>query len=1157
MRLTRLKIQTLPGIEPGFTFEPPGAGVNIVTGPNAIGKSSLARALGYLLHGAHKEDPPALSLEAEFESGATTWRVLRNGSQVVWHLNGELASRPTLPGAGQTGLYRLSMEQLLTGDDYDRDFARELLKALRGDFDLDALRTELSARFAHNEKKNLHNAEQALRQAEVDYDGLERQEQELPRLSRDIEAAEAAQKRVARLQDGLKLYDAICARKSCAGELKIYPHGMHELQGDEQQRLAELEDKSRSLDEELREQQRRLQEAETSLEQTGLQQSAPDPERLEAIDSCLQQLGQKIERHRHARKDLAEADAALKEARVPFKGAGKPPCLDAQSLEQAEAIAAPLIKAQNRRDKLQLRYDQAGTAPDEAEINRLNKANGALRHWLSATEVEAIPQATRLEQGLRRTLWIILILTASCAVILPGVLAILAGLLAVGLLCTAVWDWFFVLGKRRQRAGSATQQAQQEFNRTGLAGPPDWTVAAVQEYLDTQVEQPYNELLLRKERAAQAADIRPELQGVEAEIAELQARKQAVAAELGFDPELPSISPDLFIQHCRQLAGAESRYHEAKAGVGGVEQDIARNAALARDFLVQWRRTDAPLPGEFEDEHDINLLQASFQDVKRRASKAEKTRDNIERAKQDIRRIKGDIDDNQAAIKQIFTKRGLEPGDRVELDRRLGLLKEWQEKCQTLENEKAMENGIRSELGTSPEIIRDADEGNEAKLQNDLAMALEQAGKYTELVQEQARITTRLNDAGKDRKLSDAYAGVNAAKAILEDKRDHALLHEGTEILLNDVEQAFHTENEPQTLRRARTLFREITAHAFDLELNQDDRFIAQDLKQEAPRALSELSSGTRMQLLLALRLAWVETQEQGRETLPLFLDEALTTSDEDRFSVMANSLERLAATENRQIFYLSARRHECALWRQATGNEPPVIDLAMARFPRQEHSPQDYDITLPPAVPAPEDRDPEDYASVLGVPRFNPSLEPGAVHLFYLLRDDLALLYQLMDNWHITSLGQLKALLDSDAGSKAITETRLRDRLLQRCDAVRTWMELWRRGRGRPVNRGVLERSKAVSGVYIKRVTELVENLGGNGKALVKALYDGKVSRFHTSKIEELERWLADEGYTDQEEVLTQEECRRQTLQQAMSGADAEIEDVNQVITWLESASL
>ena len=101
MRLKRLTIHTLPGIKPGFTFEPPDAGVSIVTGPNAVGKSSLVRALGYLLRGGQKGDPPALYLEAEFESNGAAWRVLRSGSQVAWYRNGSPASPPTLPAADQ------------------------------------------------------------------------------------------------------------------------------------------------------------------------------------------------------------------------------------------------------------------------------------------------------------------------------------------------------------------------------------------------------------------------------------------------------------------------------------------------------------------------------------------------------------------------------------------------------------------------------------------------------------------------------------------------------------------------------------------------------------------------------------------------------------------------------------------------------------------------------------------------------------------------------------------------------------------------------------------------------------------------------------------------------------------------------------------------
>ena len=124
----------------------------------------------------------------------TVWRALRNGSQVAWYRDGSPASPPALPGADQTGLYRLSMEHLLAGDKHDSSLAHELRNRLRGGFNLDAPRIELSSRFAQNEEKKFRNAERTLRQAEGEYDALERQEQEeLPQLNSKIKVAEEAQ----------------------------------------------------------------------------------------------------------------------------------------------------------------------------------------------------------------------------------------------------------------------------------------------------------------------------------------------------------------------------------------------------------------------------------------------------------------------------------------------------------------------------------------------------------------------------------------------------------------------------------------------------------------------------------------------------------------------------------------------------------------------------------------------------------------------------------------------------------------------------------------------------------------------------------------------------------------------------------------------------
>ena len=1157
MHLKRLIIRTLPGIEPGFTFEPKGDGINIVTGPNAIGKSSLARALGYLLRGGRKEDPVELSLEAELVSDDTTWRVRRNGSHVAWYRNGSAADKPALPGADQAALYRLSVENLLAGDDHDRDLAQELRNSLRGGFDLDALRIELSTRFAQNDEKNLRDAQHALRKAEEDYDTLEQQErEELPRLNREIEAAGDAREQLQRLQLGLDLDKAIKAKKSCAEELKDYPAGMERLRGDEQERLAKLEEKSQELQNRLRKQERLLHSAQTRFAETGFEQSGPDPDRLDAVELRLGKLVQKVESRNSAGKDLAQAEGGLKKARDVFNDAGKPPRLDEESIKQADTVAAPLIRKKAERNVLQLELDQAGVAPDDTEIDNLRAAGDALRAWLAANAVAPLHESTSVERVLRRALWVTLVISMVFIALLPGVLSILPGALATGLFCAVVWDWLFILRKRRRGTGVSPAQAKQRFLQTGLAEPPVWITAAVEKYLDADIDKRYRTLMLQRERAARAPTIRARLDTVDTELAQLQARNQEAAAHLGFDPECPGVKPDIFLQQCRQLLEAEDRYAQENARLEAVERDIAEDVAGISGFLSQWSRTGAPAPADTHEEQDINLLQASFQQLKNRVSDAADARKDVARHQDDILALRKDTKANAGEINALFSGCGLGPDAHSELDRRFGRLDEWRAKREALHGAQVEEKRIRALLDSHPEITRDVDEGKPAKLQNNFAMVSEQAGRYTELLQQQAEITTRLKDAGTDHKLSQARADLDSARATLQDKREEAWLFEATEVLLDDVEQTYQTEHVPPTFKRAQDLFKAITHGAFDLQLEKDGRFAAQDKRQGARRNLEQLSSGTRMQLLLALRLAWVEAQEQGGETLPLFLDEALTTSDEDRFAVMAKSLERLADLEGRQIFYLSARRHEYALWKQATGNEPPVIDLAEVRFPQQAHSPQDYGIAMPRSFPSPDGRNPEDYASALGVSLMDPCLDPGAAHLFHLLRDDLDLLYQLMDKWRITSLGQLEALLHSDAGPKAVTDIVLRDRLRQRCNVVRVWTELWRLGRGRLVDRIALEQSGAISDKFIDRVTHLAETVDGDGKALVQALDEGQVSGFRANKIKELERWLADGGYTDERDILTANERRRLTLQQAMSDASDDVEDANRVITWLESAS-
>ena len=1155
MHLRRLAIRSLPGLEPGFEFEPPGTGINLVTGPNAIGKSSLVRALGYLL-ASERSDPSALSLEAEFESGDTRWQVQRNGSQIVWRRNGEVAPRPALPAADQIGRYRLSIENLLDDDDAsDRELAGRLRRELHGNFDLGALRSEIGPRFARREANALDETRRERQGVERSYLALGRQEAELPELERQTGEARAAEERCVHLKRAIDLAHAIDARKDCEAALESWPPEMERLRGDEPERLERAEQQLRALREDLQERRRARTEAEASLEGTGLADSRPAPESVQAVAAKLRTLDQLRAERRAAREGLARADAAVRDARSSFNDAGEPPRLDAQIFRRVEDIAPRLIAARARLRELREQLSLAGNAPDESEFERYREGAEALRTWLAADATDSGP-GRGSARAPRIAAWVALAVAAlvALAALLQGAVFVLVGALAA-LMASA-----FILILRRgpgSAAPSPRDEAERRFRDAGVETPSHWEADVVRTHLREKVEARQNELSLQRQRAAGRDRIALQVEKAETECEGLENERRALAVECAFDPCLPVVEFHRFVHLCSLLDEARVRQGEQQAALALLDGEIADTAGRVREALAPWGMGGARELEGAPDPPDPDLLHSAFESLQERIKAADEARTEARHCDTATESLNQRIAELNHDVEHLFGEAGLAPGARAELESRIERLPQWRAAREARDESSAAERVIRDGLVEHPDLAALADAGRRAELQGEHDALERRAAEHTALIEQRTEIQTRLRDAGRDFRLERAAARESAAEQVLLDKREEALFTAATETLLDDLEQEFVSEHEPAVLRAAREVFAQVTARAFELGLRPDGTFIARDLRQGATRELAELSSGTRAQLLLALRLAWTEAQEQGGESLPLFLDEALTTSDEDRFAVIARSLERIATSDGRprQVFYLSARRHESALWKEATGTEPATVDLAAIRFPRQASAPEAYRVEAAPSLPAPEDRSAEDYASLLGVPRLDPYRSEGDIHLFHLLRDALPLLHALMDTWRILSLGQLEALLASDAAPAALEGEDLRRRLRRRCRALRAWVELWRQGRGRPVDRGVLEQSGAVTAVFIDRVTDLAEQVRGDGEALVRALRAGELEHFRASKAEELEQWLIDEGYIDHRARLDGDERRRLTLQRAAPETPDDAGDTSRVLDWLEGA--
>ena len=281
---------------------------------------------------------------------------------------------------------------------------------------------------------------------------------------------------------------------------------------------------------------------------------------------------------------------------------------------------------------------------------------------------------------------------------------------------------------------------------------------------------------------------------------------------------------------------------------------------------------------------------------------------------------------------------------------------------------------------------------------------------------------------------------------------------------------------------------------------------------------LSALSVGTRMQLLLALRVAFARQVERGCESLPFFIDEALATSDPERFRAVAQALNELARDDDRQVVYLTSQPEDVAAW-MALGIPVNAIDLdAIRQGARGQTDWTSRSVEPAARVPAPDGMDAPTYAKMLNVPTIDPFAPVEAVHPFHILRDDLDILHRLL-SIGLGTCGALEGFLrDPNLSGGFHSESRVM--LSRRLRWLHSYLAAWRIGRGRLIEPGDLAVSP-LSDTFRPRIEALIDPVGGDPRALMDALDERAVARFGQKPREDLRAWLYEKGFLDDRTVL------------------------------------
>ena len=1126
MKLLQLRIDRLPGIQPGFGVEDIGPGINVITGPNASGKSSLMRALRACLYAGELRDS-RLAVEAEFETlDGHHLRATRLGRELHWQSAGQNVEAPPLPEHHLLPCYTLHVEDLLASDNAtDDNIAEQLRRELAGGYDIASIRAEAPFRVtafrARTASQRFAEAERQLRERQRKQENLLRDEQRLDDLSQEQAGALEARRISDACQQALSLLAAQHKRMELETRLQDFPQHMSRLQGDEREQLDRFRDNQQQLQSEQKDLEWEARQAHSRLEESGLSGQSLQEADINDQRPELKALRELEHRIQQQREELGRVESALQDSITALGGeAERLPSLDPDSLHEVETQLTDKRQVDSELRELLAALERL-PSPQElsSDPELLRLARRELLHWLAAPAPGDQPRQLRLAllllggsalAGSGIALWLHPSLTP--VLLLPAAIGIYLG-----------WRYW-------PRADRDRDLARSRYPTHSVEAPEHWQQDSVESRLET-LDRELQQAERQKMDTARAGELRQLLGKRQEKQEKIDRELAALARDCGFNPQRLDASLERWLRLVNDFDHNRRREQDLRANLAQNETQAERLRENLQQFLEKY--------AEKTDKLSADALEHRLEQLMERIRQRQQAQADLRRIEQQQERKQQDLQRNEEAISKLLERAAIPDQDERILQERLDQLDEWKRLSRELDEHRSIERDRRRHLEQDPELLALVEAGDEATLLQQQEQADDRAEKRDGLLQEITRIRNDIERAGTERQLEAARARVQQARDELEDALEETLFAEAGAFLLDQVSQEHVRSSQPAALRQAADWFARFTRQQFRLHFSGEAEtgFAAIDSSSGEQRRLSELSSGTRMQLLLAVRLAFALQAERGREPLPLILDETLTTTDPARFRAIAESLHTLAREGDRQIFYLSSQPGDIAYWREVDP-KARVIDLPAIR--QQAGAIQDpghFELPAPETIPAPENDSAEQYASRLGVPAIDLWAEADNIPLFYLLRDDLSLLQRLLQAG-ISRVGHMRNLLEGDMTSLLLS-TEEAGWLTRQVEAADRWLQARRRGHGRPVDRSVLEAAKAVSDRQLDRVDEQCREVNGDGAALIGRLEDGQVKRFLSSKIEELREWLEEQGHIDPEPPLSQTEVDQHVLSALTTSTD------------------
>lgn len=1134
MKIRNIIINRMPGFPKGLKeFDQLANNVNIIAGPNGSGKSSTARAIQKLLW--WKNRTTGYEVDATIE-------VDNDCNQI--HLDAHSYSRVDSHGKTHedfsfvspeefSGQYMLALHDLV--HDSDDNLAGIIAKEVSGGIDLNEANSKLDYKFsiptsAHPAYREYNTYKEEYQKLKKEQALLYKDEETIEGLENERKQSEKAAKLVDLYEKTLKLFKEKEKYRTNKALFDSFPPVMSKLKEDDFGKIEATEKQLAEID-------AIVAEAENIREESMLKISRLHIYDKELNDIQVDEVGDRIEKLKTLNQQILQLDKEIRNQKIVKEQAAKvftgyEELNDLRQLNLKETFdLSEFIRVANETmanknklesEKKRLENELNGEDNTKKSIESYQKGIIILSDWLKGV--------TTKEGQSDLLIWSVPVVGVVAALLsfFFGYIGLINSLLMALLLIPVI------LSNKRKNANSKEKELNiriSDYLQTGLPLPGNWDSPSVAEKIDELLNE-VTTILHQKKIKERIGQLIEEIELIETQYQIILSEYTQLKVQIGV---LPDTIDSLVVNYNSFYVFLQNllKWQEAKINLQQLTEEME---VLRKSFQEEMNKINSEyVKLGFGLALDLSQVIATFQTIQKERGLNNDLLNAINTQKRIIQLKLKEKENYQQTLLEIYNRLELPVDHKHEVYVLANNMAEYR-KAKSLLNESLAQVKANEELLLLHPLYEDYKEQLAVTTIDEIDKKMEEysylANKQRGIIEKISDINAQIKEKKSKNDIELALSGKDKAYNDLNISFLNYTRSMTGSLITEHLQQEISLNNDNRVFKQANNILGGITKGRYKLILSEGKQpvFMAYDNIANCVQPLKEISTGTRVQLLLAIRLAYIESQENVIK-LPILADELLANSDDERSEAIIRAL--IEISRNRQLFYFTAQADEIQKWQHYLDMDTSIdstiniLGTKTATYKKPEASVSS--ITLLHEVPLPNGMTHAEYGKALNVGPFN-LIEQSVseLHLWYLMEDVTVLCHVLRAG--IVQWGQLSSFLDN-AGTLQGVDKQYIKVLNDRISLLISFKELYSYGRPKEINKEVLIDSKAVTDKFLDETTALLVSVNNNPDELLNALNSGAVKGFLDKKKKELRAYLLEKNYISDAKPYTDEELRIKTI--------------------------